>query len=134
MKLQNKFEISYFNRELLPRWEPFRKMPNSCSCVPCLFSKTDNIQVKQWHYYNNILKENISSSNRWNISIKPFFFKNTMYGRNRIFLYFISVIFFKYILVKKFVFFVSVNYKSVNFLNLVLTLICLHIWYTIATY
>lgn len=41
-----------------------------------------------------------------------------MYGRNRIFLYFISVIFLKYILVKKFVyFFISVNYKSVNFLK-----------------
>lgn len=35
-----------------------------------------------------------------------------------IFLYFISVIFLKYILVKKFVyFFFSVNYKSVNFLK-----------------
>lgn len=105
-KLQNEFEISYLNRKLLlPRWEPFRKLPNSSSCVPCLVSKTDNIQeqVKQLQHiplstlarenmqscfnkccfsrvyisklsaYNNILEENISSSNWWNISIKPLF-------------------------------------------------------------
>lgn len=105
-KLQNEFEISYFNRKLLlHRCEPFRKLPNSSSRVPCLVSKTDNIQeqVKQWQHiplttlvmdriqygfnnccfswvyvftlcaYNNILEENISSSNWWNISIKPLF-------------------------------------------------------------